>query len=186
LLLRNHRRFSEHLFLIDLYIQRLVVLLYSFNYGRTCRPQTFRGLVLRSTIFLILAKKILHVVLKVLVLEICNSFPPFRTLESSCFGIRSAAWCYGLCKATEALCIQGLLLMLRPSSEVIDYAVELGAHLSRIFILVFLFFFIDLIMLFRELLPLIVLKVVSRILGVTFLLLILILLIKGHLVDLII
>jgi hypothetical protein len=76
--------------------------------------------------------------------------------------------------------------MLRASSEVIDYAVELGAHLSRIFILVFLFFFIDLIMLFRELLPLIVLKVVSRILGVTFLLLILILLIKGHLVDLII
>jgi len=76
--------------------------------------------------------------------------------------------------------------MLRASSEVIDYAVELSAHLSRVFILVLLFFLIDLIMLFGQLLPLIVLKVVSRILGVTFLLLILILLIKGHLVDLII
>lgn len=41
LLLRDHRRLSEHLLLINLNIQRLVVLLNPLNNGRALRPQTF-------------------------------------------------------------------------------------------------------------------------------------------------
>lgn len=186
LLLWDHGRLCEHLPLIDLYIQRFIVFLYSFNNCWALRPQTFGRLFLRSTLFLVLAQKTFHVVLKVLVFEICDTLPPFRTLKSCGLGLRTSTRCYRLGKAAEALCVEGLLLLLRSSCEVINNAVKLSAHLSGILIIVVfvLLFLVDLIMLFGEMLTLIVLEVISGILGVTFLLMIL--LIKGHLVDLII
>ena len=77
-------------------------------------------------------------------------------------------------------------MRLLPSIKIIDYAVELSAHLSGVLILVFIFFLINMILLFGELLTLIVLEVISGVLGLAFLLLVLILFIEGHLVDLII
>lgn len=125
--------------------------------------------------------------MKVLVFEIGDTFPPFRALKSGGFGLRTPTRCYGLGKTTKALSVQGLLLRLLPSCKVIDYAVELSAHLSGVLILVFILLLINLlVLLVGELLTLIVLEVISRVLGVTFLLLVLILLIEGHLIDLII
>ena len=125
--------------------------------------------------------------MKVLVFEIGNPFSSFRTLESCDFGLRTTTRCYGLGKAAKALSVQGLLLLrLLPSIKIIDYAVELSAHLSGVLILVFIFFLINMILLFGELLTLIVLEVISGVLGLAFLLLVLILFIEGHLVDLII
>ena len=72
MLLRYHRGFGEHLSLVDHDVQRLIVLLYSFDISGRFHFMLLHFFLRRRRI--LFAKYSFDVVLKVLVFEISNPF----------------------------------------------------------------------------------------------------------------
>ena len=94
--------------------------------------------MLISIIIFMLAKEALHVILEVLVLEICDTLPALGPFMSSELLLWACSWCYRLGEAPKTLRIKRLLLL---TSEVIDNTIEFGPHLPRV-LLIFLVLFI--------------------------------------------
>jgi hypothetical protein len=83
----------------------------------------------------VLAKQPFHVVLKILVLEVCDSLTTLRTFMPRCFGIWSSTWSNGLAESPKIHCV---CLLLLACCEVINDPIELRSHLPRVFFIFFL------------------------------------------------